>query len=301
MKLETKLFLLILTTTWLLASCAPAVTFSPEMKTAVAGTVVAMSTQTAAAELPPVQPTATIDPLATFTSIPTLPTAIAPTATAVPALWISEWKDYNYPANTVVKAREAFTKTWLLTNGGTAAWQKNYTIEFVSGDNMGVYTVPLGVVVEPGKSVKISLNLVAPASLGKHSAYFILRTNNGVAFGFGDNADRPFSVNILIKDYFAVTGATVKASVPPGATCPVDITLTAQINANGAGDVIWYIDTSAGKTEAFTMNFTESAKKDSAPITFTIASPGDLTAAVYIDTPNHQRFSEVTIPSPCTP
>jgi hypothetical protein len=302
MKRSTKLIPLAFIAVLLLAACSQTVTFSPEMQTSVANTVVALQTQTAAA-LPPTQQAATetVNPLATFTPITTFAPTNTPTLPAVPALWISSWSDVTIPTNSKFKARESFTKTWTLTNGGTAAWQKDFTIEFVSGDPMGVSSMPLGVVVAPGSSVQISMNLTAPVSLGTRKANYMLKTPNGLTFGQGENADRPFSVQIVVEDFFAVTAAQIKASVPSGATCPVDIKLSAKITANGTGDVTYYIVTSAGTSETFTMPFSGKGIKTSDPVVFTITAPGDVTAAIYVDNPNRQKFPPITISSPCTP
>jgi hypothetical protein len=302
MKLYVKLFIVLFAAAWTLSACAPTVEFSPEMNTSVANTVVAMQTQTASAITPsPLPPTATIDPLATFTAIPTFAPTIAPTGTQLPGLWISAWKDITIPAGTKVKAREAFTKKWTLTNGGSIAWQKDYLIVFVSGDNMGVSTMPLGVVVEPGSSVEITLNLVAPSSLGTHTSNFMLQTPNGQKFGYGDNADRPFSVNIVIEDYFAVTGAKAVVSVPSGATCPVEITLKAEITANTSGQVTYRFVTSQGDTETYSMDFSAAGTNTSKGVKFTVNDPADLTVAIYVDNPNHQSFPAITVTAPCTP
>jgi hypothetical protein len=220
----------------------------------------------------------------------------------VPTLWISKWSDDNYQLNTTVKARETFTKTWTLTNGGSAAWQKDYTIVQVSGESMGVGSMPLGVVVAPGGTVKVTMTLTAPASLGSHRANFMLRTSNGlITFGAGDNANLPFYVQIQVSNYFAVTGAEVKYTVPSGASCPVDIQLKANLSANGSGEVTYYFATSQGRSETYAMSFSGEATQESSPVKFTVANPGDLTVSIYVDNPNHQTFASVTIPSPCTP
>jgi hypothetical protein len=302
MKRVSKLIPLLLISALILAACAQATEFSPDMKTAVANTVIAMSTKTAAAVTPATaQPTATINPLATFTSIPALPVTATPEGPQGPSLWISNWTDVSVAAGTKMTKGEAFTKKWNLTNGGTTAWDKDFQIVFVSGDSMGFTSVPLGVVVSPGESIVISLNLIAPNTVGSHTANFMLVTPDGQKFGGGANSDTPFSVQIMVEDNFAVTYAKPSAKVPSSATCPVNIILYAKITATASGDVKYHFVTSQGDSKTYTMTFTEAGTKTSDGVKFAVPSTGDLTVSIYIDSPNHQSFPAITVTSPCTP
>lgn len=303
MKRATKILSLFLITVWILAACAPAATLSPEMSTAVANTVVAMSTSTAAAvPTATAQPTATINPLATFTSLPTFAVTATPMVTQSPAFWISNWTDVTITPGTKMTKGEAFTKKWNLTNGGSAAWEKDFLITFAGGDEMGFSYIPLGVVVAPGESVVITLNLTAPSTVGSRTANFLLVNSDGKRFGGGVTADKPFSVQIEVEDFFAVTYAQpVAGKVPSGATCPVKIVLTAKITASASGEVTYHFVTSQGDSKTYKMTFNAAGTQTSEPIKFTVNSPGDLTVSIYIDSPNHQQFSVITIPSPCAP
>jgi len=302
MKSLSKILPLLLISALILTACSQTVEFSPEMKTAVANTVVSMSTKTAAAiPTATIQPTATINPLATFTSIPALAVTATPMVTQVPALWISNWTDVNVTPGTKVTKGEVFTKKWNLTNGGSSTWEKDFQIVFVSGDEMGFKSIPLGVVVAPGISVVISIDLTAPATIGNHTANFMLVTPEGQKFGGGVNSGTPFSVQIQVEDVFAVTYAKVIAKVPSGATCPVKISLSVKITATASGEVTYHFVTSQGDSKTYKLVFTEAGTKTSEPIKFTVNNPGDLTVSVYIDSPNHQAFPPITVSSPCTP
>lgn len=302
MKRAAKILPLFLIAVWILAACAPAATFSPEMSTAVANTVVAMSTKTAAA-IPPatVQPTSTTNPLATFTSLPTFAVTATPAVTQSPAFWISNWTDVTITPGTKMTKGEVFTKKWNLTNGGSSSWEKDFQIVFSSGDEMGFTSIPLGVVVAPGDSIVISIDLTAPSKVGSHTANFLLVTPDGKKFGGGVNAETPFSVQIEVEDLFAVTYAKAIAKVPSGATCPVKIVLTAKITATASGEVTYHFVTSQGDSKTYKMTFTAAGTQTSEPIKFTVNSPGDLTVSIYIDSPNHQAFPAITVPSTCTP
>ncbi len=302
MKRATKILPLFLIMVWILAACAPAATFSPEMSTAVANTVAAMSTRTAAAiPTTAVQPTATINPLATFTSLPTFAVTATPAVTQSPAFWISNWTDVTFTPGTKMTKGEVFTKKWNLTNGGSSTWEKDFQIVFSSGAEMGFTSIPLGVAVAPGDSVVISIDLTAPATVGSHTANFLLVTPEGKKFGGGITADMPFSVQIEVEDFFAVTYAKPTAKVPSGATCPVKIVLTAKITATASGEVTYHFVTSQGDSKTYKMVFTAAGTQTSEAIKFTVNSPGDLTVSIYIDSPNHQAFPAITVPITCTP
>ena len=156
-----------------------------EKQTSVAQTVVALQTQMSVNTLAPAntaEPTAQpIPPTATMTSTVAIPTA-QPTATNTPqpSYRIGNVTDLNYTDNTVVDPGVAFTKTWRVTNTGTATWGSNFKIVFISGDRMnGPSSQPLGKSVAPGGSIDISVTLTAPSELKTYQGYWMLQTESG--------------------------------------------------------------------------------------------------------------------------
>ncbi len=287
-----------------LAACAPTAPSSSDIQTAVANTVVALQTELAVqATSTALAMAPTVGAEATFTALPTqinpTPTnTIAPTATVAANYWISTWSDINVPENTVFKAREAFTKTWSLTNGGTETWTKDFNIIFVSGESMGITSVPLGVEVRPGHSTQISLPLTAPPAVGTYTANFLLETPGGFKFGSGPGRGWPFSVKIVVKDFFAVKSATLTEGTKT-ATCPDwTIQVPVTIKTNGAGDVNFYLQTSAGKSKTYTVSFADAGTK-TRDVTLKASGSAALDVSVYIAYPNRQAFSSITITSPC--
>jgi len=208
-----------------------------------AATIQAMVTQTIVA-LTQNAPTQTSVP-ATATPVPPtntpVPTNTAlPTATAVSYCdWATFVKDVTVPDGTWFAARETFTKIWRLKNRGTCTWTADYMLVFVSGDPMGGTTaVRLPGNVSPGQTVDVSVTLMVPAKRGHFVGYWMLRNSSGVLFGYGENANRSFYVDINADDlphgtvtgnfyypsefnpplnlYFenAVTGETIQFSIP---------------------------------------------------------------------------------------
>jgi hypothetical protein len=291
----------------LLAGCAPTSSIStPDLQTLVAQTVVALQTQNAlqAAFTQTAAPTETSIP--TFTSVPTLaPTAtpIPPTPTEAEALYVSNVQDVTIPAGTVLKGGQSFVKTWRITNGGTAAWLASYRIVFVSGDSMGVNSITLGKQVNPGATYEVSATFIAPVTAGKHVASFMIETDNGYSFGLGRLAGEPWSIRITSENVFAATGASLSPSVNPySGTCPATINLVPSITTNGSGTVTYYIKTSAGISDTYSLTFTNTGTQTGTTISWPVdATTGTLTAHIYIDYPNHQDFAAISIPVTCTP
>ncbi len=171
-----------------------------------AATLQAIVTQTLAASpqnapSPTQTPTALIPTAipATSTSVP--PTQVPPTATAVTYCdWVLFIKDVSIPDGTQMGPGEIFTKTWRLQNRGTCTWTSDYMLVFVSGEAMGGTTaVRLPGRVAPGQTVDVSVTLTAPNSLGRQVGYWMLRNPSGQLFGFGNNAEKAFYVDIRVS------------------------------------------------------------------------------------------------------
>jgi hypothetical protein len=298
----------LLLTSILLTACTQTAQPTVQFETSIASTVAAMQTQKAliASITPFIQPSDTPEPTGTSTStpVPLGPTATATKMTPTPseAYCISTYTNVNVPNNTVFKGGEAFTKTWKLTNGGSAAWTTDFKVVFVSGESMNTSPVALDRMVLPGQTIQVSVNLTAPAQAGSHQANFMLLTDRGEKFGLGSNCDGPFWVLIQTKDLFAVSSAVVKASPASyTGTCPTTIKLSAAITANGVGTVTYTFVTSDGKSDTYQLSFDKAATLTSSEISWKVTGSTSLSVHIYVDSPNHQDFSAITIPVTCTP
>lgn len=142
---------------------------------------------------------------ATITAIPATSTPV-PTNTSLPTAvsycdWVTFVKDVTIPDGTKFLAGETFTKTWRLQNRGTCTWTSDYMLVFSSGDSMGSTTaVRLPGNVSPGQTVDVSVTLTAPSRRGQYVGYWMLRNPSGALFGYGDNANRAFYVEIRTED-----------------------------------------------------------------------------------------------------
>ena len=156
-------------------------------------------------------PTNTVKPTATpdYTETPSLPSLTVtpfPTETPKPGEVIEEgcnetmfMADVTIPDKTEIFADHQFVKTWRLLNSGTCTWTTKYSLYFVSGQQMfgpdkkSVFPV----VVEPGQSIDISVELRAPKESGVIRGYWGLKDQYGNPFGMGPEGD-PFYVEIKV-------------------------------------------------------------------------------------------------------
>jgi hypothetical protein len=280
---------LLLVLAFLLASCSPSAPAAPTLDanaifTAAAQTADARMAQNATltpaqpqatatnTPLPPAQPVVTPTiPLPAPTAImtPTAPVAANPTAppaqnpppqTSAQGDVVQFVADVTVPDDTDFAAGEEFVKTWRLNNIGSNTWTTAYSVVFVSGEQMGAAnSVPLPIEVAPGKTVDISVNMVAPKNDGSYTGFWMLRNESGKNFGIGTNADQPFYVKITVGGE-GTTTSTQAASSSSGivsnvsvtvdnddvtAKCPYEATFTAKFKLSKAATVSYGFEASA--------------------------------------------------------
>jgi hypothetical protein len=279
------------------------------LQTAIASTVMALqtvsvvpSTATITAAPPATAtPTSQVQPVFTATAS-TQPTATLVTATAAvnPAYLITDVEDITAPDNAVYQPGESFTKTWRLTNGGSAAWTSNFKLVYINGDQMGADTVSLDRAVAPEATIDVSVALTAPTTEGTYKGNFMLQTEDGKNFGVGSTGTSPFWVKIVVQKFFQVSDAVVNASPASfSGDCPGSINLAAAITSPSAGVVTYYLITSTGNSSTYTMTFNAAGTQTSTVIPWPVTASDPLTVHVYVNSPNHQDFPGITIPVKC--
>lgn len=188
-------------------SATPTIVGPDALRTIAAKTVDAMATQLV---LNPTLPPSNDTPVPQTTDTPPSQTAPAsptpkPSQTAgteTPCDQAVFVRDTSVPDGTQFLPGTAFTKTWEIKNTGTCAWDGTYSLVFANqGDLMGgQISRPLvsSGTVDAGKSVKISVDLVAPDKTGDYKGYWRLRNPSGDVF-FG--ADKGIWVAIKVVSY----------------------------------------------------------------------------------------------------
>jgi hypothetical protein len=265
------------------------------MATAISQTLAAMNTQNPPTQMP-AQPTNTPLPLPTITLQPTGTSVAGPTATLRPcnmATFISE----NPQDGITFQPGESFTKSWRLKNTGTCTWNSNYKVVYYSGDNIdGAGTSKLANSTAPGEVMDITYNFKAPNTPGSYQTLFKLQDDNGVNFA-------QFWVQFKVgSPTFAVTNVVLSAehSTITGA-CPQTFDYQADIKANGAGSVTYYLafsDGSNSSTQTLTFN---GAGTKTITGSWELNASGNYWIKLYVDQPNHQWFGPLNLSLTCTP
>ncbi len=209
----------ILILTLLITSCnLPSEEGGKATQTALFETVVAGITQTMAAKptntnTPQPSPTLNIPPTANPITIPTIPPSI-PTVAVTPCNRATFVADVTVPDGTAINPGSTFKKTWRLQNSGTCTWTSGYSVVYVAGERMGAAESESITTssVAPGGTVDVTVDLTAPTTAGSHTAYFRLRSADGLQFGVLTNASGTFYTQIV------VSGATATAGVTPTIT-----------------------------------------------------------------------------------
>ena len=196
----------------------------------------------------PAQPATSIAPSSTSPTTPkatsTLQATRTPPGSPVPTAICDRAEagspiDVTIPDDTSLEPGQAFTKIWKLENAGSCTWSKEYAAVFFYGDLMGALeTAPIASYVEPGQSIEIAVEMVAPNLPGAYQGNWKLRNADGALFGIGPVGDAPFWVRIIVAEpasggptatSFPTLTPTITETpwptLPPTATPPVAVQL----------------------------------------------------------------------------
>ncbi len=107
--------------------------------------------------------------------------------------------DVTVPDGTYIAAGATFVKTWRLKNVGVCQWTPSYNLVFSSGTQMGSATsAAFPTTVAPGKTVDLTVTLVAPAAAGHYRGFWQLQNASGALFGIGASHVGTFWVDINV-------------------------------------------------------------------------------------------------------
>jgi hypothetical protein len=274
------------------------------MYTAAAQTLQALASQVGASPTPFLLSTPTNTPPPPLTPLPTrIPNTPAP---ATRCDWIDFIMDVTVPDGATYAPSAAFTKTWRLKNIGTCTWTTAYTLVFSSGVQMGgAASQNLLGSVAPGQMVDVSVNLVAPATVGRYRGNWMLRNAAGQTFGSGSQANIAFYVDINVAGPGATT-TTITADTPdpstPGQAVAVNVNVTVAGGATApTGTVaITGADTNCTITLASGSGTCNAIFTTAGAKTLTATYSGDATHAASTGTASHtvnQGASTTTITS----
>jgi len=145
-------------------------------------------------------------PIPTNTLVPSLTPYLTQTDTF--GLWSASGEcinaaefvqDVTIPDDSIIKPKQEFTKIWRLRNIGSCIWTTNYALVLVGGDQLkGISPKLLDTPVDPGQTVDISIDLVAPKEPNYYQGNWMLRDESGNNFGTGSDAGNPIWVSIKV-------------------------------------------------------------------------------------------------------
>lgn len=128
-----------------------------------------------------------------------IPSKQEATPTSIPCYGAGFLDQTFDPPNTVMTPGSSFSTTWFIVNRGSCTWTPEYAWVFSDGVRMEGDTVSLSDEIQPGGSIGVTLNLVAPQSEGIHIGYWHLQDPNGTQFGGGPEARSMFFVAIFVS------------------------------------------------------------------------------------------------------
>lgn len=149
-------------------------------------------------------PTQTLEPLSTWTSIPTIDRTRPPIQSPTPQTPCNIAAaghpiDVTIPDGTVMAPGESFSKTWRLENTGSCTWTRQYAVTYFSGNSMNALQINnLAQPVEPGQVIDVTVDMQAPLEPGVYQSNWMLANVEGEQFGIGPNGDAPFWVKIEV-------------------------------------------------------------------------------------------------------
>ncbi len=164
-------------------------------------------------------------------------TPVRPTAACDLAASGKPGVDVTIPDGTHLAPGQVFAKTWRLINAGSCAWTRQYAVVWFSGEVFGaVREQILSSVVQPGQSIDITVDMVAPDQAGLHQSNWKLRNARGGLFGIGPSGEAPFWVRVEVEEV-----ATPTLTPLPTLTATATLALTSkgavEMNINQAFDL----------------------------------------------------------------
>ena len=147
------------------------------------------------------------------------PIGFVPSATAAPCNAMRFVADVTVPDGSVMQPNQVFYKTWRVQNIGSCTWSPRYSIVYFGGLQMsGKSPLQLGVSIGPGQYVNLTVKMTAPPQNGVFHGDWALMDEQGNIFGFGENFDQPFYVEIIV--YGSGSNAPPPPFVNPASTDP---------------------------------------------------------------------------------
>jgi hypothetical protein len=142
-----------------------------------------------------------------------------PPACAQAAIMVEE----TIPDGSVMLPGTPFLKTWTFRNAGNCAWTTDTIFEFYAGNRMeAAAAIHLPQEVQPGQTVVIAVNMVAPQEPGTYRGDWIFREPGGTIFGWGEQGDQAVWVLIRVGSEAGMATPAISSSCAPTVSVSMD-------------------------------------------------------------------------------
>jgi hypothetical protein len=178
--------------------------------------------------------------------------------------------DVTIPDGMIIAPGAKFTKTWRIRNDGNCVWDSTYSLILAQGDALGAPAkVALTGSVRPGQSVDLSIDMLAPTTLGAYAGYWRISTPFGGSFGVG-SYDQAMIVKITVSDKpdrdFGSVSVAYDMTRKPATGCTdkgaaYSFSATVTVNSPGEIDYRWDRNPFDGQIEGGTLKFTQAGSK----------------------------------------
>lgn len=103
-------------------------------------------------------------------------------------------EDINFPDGTIVRPGEKIEKLWRVQNDGTCSWDSRYSMQLVSGDQLGAPAELALYPALPGSQAELRVIFIAPPENRYYQSTWQAFSPEGTAFG------DPFFINIVVQN-----------------------------------------------------------------------------------------------------
>ncbi len=232
--------------------------------------------------------------------------------------------DVTIPDGTVLAPGATFTKTWKLQNAGTSTWTTSYSLEFISGQDMGtVKSVPISTSVAPGAQIDVSVNMTAPNTNGSYQSWWKMKNTSGQFFN--DSVYALITVGNTNTPHPTSTGApgatATSTSAPTNPVsalsmtvdhdtytgqCPYTFNFSASLTLSKAATLTYGLE-AGSDTPGFQFNLPSPVTTAFGPGTYSLPFPMEFTDSgvgwvrLHITSPVDMTSNQATFDLTCTP
>jgi hypothetical protein len=133
---------------------------------------------------------------ATVSGLPTQPAATIPVIAATQPAGTSadkmQYVSQKVADGSTFNQNQAFTMTWTIKNIGSTTWTTEYMVRLFAGDRFSADDIKFSGTVKPGEQTNVTMDMVAPNTMGEYNSIWVLTNTEGRNFG-------SFTLNIKVK------------------------------------------------------------------------------------------------------